>query len=159
MPPTFGQIPRPAEVRIPLCEGGQRRLPCVMSAVMHPFRVKVEAGDIDGMVGLLAEDVVFHSPVVFRPYQGRDAVATILRAAFETFEGLRYVREIGSDDASDHALVFQAGVAGRQVEGCDFIHVDESGAISEFTVMVRPLSGLLALGEAMKARLEAAARD
>jgi hypothetical protein len=123
---------------------------------MHTFRAAVEAGDIDGMVRLLADDVVFHSPVVFRPYEGRDAVAPILRAAFETFEKFRYVREIGADDAADRALVFVATIAGKHVEGCDFLRVDESGAITDFTVMVRPLSGMLALAEAMKARLEAA---
>jgi hypothetical protein len=122
---------------------------------VHPFRAAVEAGDVDAVVGLLAEDVVFHSPVVFRPYQGRDAVAPILRAALQTFEHFRYVREIGSDDAADHALVFQAEIAGRQVEGCDFVHVDETGVITELTVMVRPLSGIHTLAEAMKARLEA----
>jgi ketosteroid isomerase-like protein len=122
---------------------------------VHPFRAAVEARDINAAIALLSEDVVFHSPVVFRPYEGRDAVAPILRAAFQVFEEFRYVREIGADGARDHALVFQAMVAGRSVEGSDFLHTGDEGAITELTVMVRPLSGLLALGEAMKALLSA----
>jgi hypothetical protein len=105
------------------------------------------------MLGLLAEDVVFHSPIVFKPYQGRAAVAPILRAVLEVFEDFRYVREIGAPDAADHALVFRAAIGGREIEGSDFLHVDEDGSITEFTVMVRPLSAALALAEAMSARL------
>jgi hypothetical protein len=123
---------------------------------VHPFRAAIEARDINAAIALLSEDVVFHSPVVFRPYEGRDAVALVLRAAFQVLEDFRYVKEIGAEGARDHALVFEATVAGRSVEGCDFLHTDEDGAITEFTVMVRPLSGILALAEAMKAMLSAA---
>jgi hypothetical protein len=96
------------------------------------------------------------SPVVFKPYPGRDAVAAILHAVSRVFEDFRYVREIGAPDASDHALVFQARVGERQIEGCDFLHLDEDGSIDELAVMVRPLSGTLALADAMKAQLAAA---
>ena len=122
---------------------------------MHPFRAAVEARDIDAAVALLREDVVFRSPVVFTPYLGRDAVAPILHAVFHVFEDFRYEREIGAAGASDHVLVFTAHIGGKQVEGADFIHVDDDGAIDELTVMVRPMSGMLALAEAMKARLTA----
>jgi hypothetical protein len=120
---------------------------------MHPFRAAVEAKDIDAAVALLREDVVFRSPVVFKPYVGREAVAPILQAVSQVFEDFRYEREIGAEGAADHALVFTANVEGRQVEGADFIHVDDDGAIDELVVMVRPLSGMLAVAEAMKARL------
>jgi ketosteroid isomerase-like protein len=120
---------------------------------MHPFRAAVEAGDIDAAVRLLADDVEFRSPAVFKPYRGRDAVAQLLHAVSRVFEDFRYVREIGDPDGRDHALVFRARVGDREVEGCDFLHEDDDGAIAEFVVMVRPLSGLLALAEAMKARL------
>ncbi len=122
---------------------------------MHPFRAAVEARDIDGMLDLLAEDVVFRSPVVFKPYQGRDSVEPVLRAVSQVLEEFRYVREIGVPEAADHVLVFRANISGRQVEGSDFIHVDETGAITELVVMVRPLSAVLALAEAMNARLSA----
>ncbi|ODQ90585.1 hypothetical protein BHQ18_10720 [Mycolicibacterium flavescens] len=99
------------------------------------------------------DDVVFHSPVVFTPYRGRDALRPILAAVMEVFEDFRYVREIGAPDSPDHALVFQARVGDKDLEGCDFLRVDESGAISELTVMVRPMSATLTLADRMKARL------
>jgi hypothetical protein len=120
---------------------------------VHPFRRAIEARDIDAAVALLREDVVFRSPVVYTPYRGRDAVRPILDAVVMVFEDFRYVREIGADDARDHALVFEARVADRRLEGCDFIQLDDEGAISELTVMVRPLSAMLTLADAMKARL------
>ena len=122
---------------------------------MHPFRRAIEARDLDAAVALLHEDVVFKSPVVFRPYQGREAMRLILEAVFTVFEDFKYVREIGADDARDHALVFEARVGDKLLEGCDFIRLDDDGLISELTVMVRPLAATLALAEAMKAQLAA----
>ena len=122
---------------------------------MHPFRAAIEARDLDAAVALLREDVVFRSPVVFTPYKGREAMRQILAAVMDVFEDFRYVREIGAAGARDHALVFEARVAEKQLEGCDFIQLDEDGAIKEFTVMVRPLSATLVMAEAMKARLAA----
>jgi len=127
--------------------------------VTHPFRAAVEAGDIDAALALLAEDVVFRSPVVFAPYHGRQAVAPLLHAFSRVAEEFRYVREIGAPDAADHVLVFQARVGGRQLEGSDFLHAGADGLIDEFVVMVRPLSAALALAEAMKAQLAAATAD
>jgi ketosteroid isomerase-like protein len=123
--------------------------------VTHPFRAAIEARDLDAAVALLREDVVFRSPVVFTPYEGRDALRMILGAVIEVFEDFRYVREIGAEGARDHALVFEARVGDKQVQGCDFIHLDGDGLIDEFTVMVRPMQAMLALAEAMKARLAA----
>jgi hypothetical protein len=123
---------------------------------MHPFRVAVEAQDLEAAVALMTDDVVFRSPVVFKPYQGRDAVAMLLGAVARVFEDFRYEREIGAPDASDHALVFRAHVGDRELEGCDFLHTNEQGLIDELCVMVRPMSGVHALAEAMKAQLELA---
>jgi hypothetical protein len=120
---------------------------------VHPFRAAIEARDIDAAVALLADDVVFRSPVVFKPYRGRDSVKAILFAVSQVFRDFRYVREIGAPDAADHALVFQARVGDREIEGCDFIHVGDGGSIDELTVMVRPLSATIALAEAMNAML------
>jgi len=120
---------------------------------VHPFGAAIEAGDVDAAVALLTDDVEFRSPVVFTPYRGRDAVATILHAVARVFDDFRYLREIGGPGARDHALVFQARVGDRQVEGCDFLHANDSGAIDELVVMIRPMSGLLALAEVMKAEL------
>jgi hypothetical protein len=110
---------------------------------------------MDAAVALLDEDAVFRSPVAFKPYRGRAAVAPILHAVFRVFEDFRYVREIGSEDAADHALVFQARIGDQQIEGCDFLHTDDRGSIDELVVMVRPLTGTLALAKAMEAQLAA----
>ena len=126
---------------------------------MHPFRAAIEAQDFDAIPALLTEDVVFRSPVVFKPYHGRDAVGMLLAAVSRVFEDFRYEREIGAPDARDHALVFSARVGDRELEGCDFLHTNEDGLIDDFCVMVRPLSGTLALAEAMKAELLAAQED
>ena len=120
---------------------------------MHPFGRAIEAMDIDAAVALMREDVVFRSPAVFKPYHGREAVRRLLEAVAAVFGDFRYTREIGGDGARDHALVFEARVGDKQVEGCDFIQLDEEGAISELMVMVRPMSGMLALAEAMKVQL------
>ena len=123
---------------------------------MHPFAAALQARDLDGALAQIADDVVFRSPIVFKPYEGRAAVEMILRAVMQVFEDFRYAREIGAEGARDHAFVFTARVGDRQVHGCDFIHTDEHGLISEFDVMVRPLSGAQALAEAMRAQLAGA---
>ncbi len=120
---------------------------------MQPFRVAIETGDLDAALALVHDDVVFKSPVVFTPYEGREALRRILSAVIEVFEDFRYVREIGAEDARDHALVFEARVGGKRLEGCDFIRRDDDGVITELTVMVRPMSAIVELADAMKARL------
>ncbi|QEU84311.1 nuclear transport factor 2 family protein [Streptomyces viridosporus] len=126
---------------------------------MQAFREAVEAGDLDAAVALLAEDVVFTSPVVFKPYTGKPVTGAILRAVAEVFEDFRYVREINDAGGRDHALVFTARVGDRTIEGCDFLHVGDDGLIDAFTVMVRPLSGAQALAAAMGARIARDARE
>ena len=120
---------------------------------MHPFRSAIETGDIDRALELFSPEVVFNSPVVFRPYHGRDALAVILRTVARVFQDFRYEREIGAAGASDHALVFRARVGDRELRGCDFLHTGPDGLIDELTVMVRPRSAMLALAEAMQAEL------
>ncbi|CAL9609918.1 nuclear transport factor 2 family protein [Streptomyces sp. enrichment culture] len=126
---------------------------------MRAFREAVEAHDLDAAVALLAEDVVFTSPVVFKPYTGRAITGAILRAVAEVFEDFRYVRAIDDAGGRDHALVFTARVGDREIEGCDFLHVDDDGQIDSFTVMVRPLSGAQALAAAMGARFDQIAQQ
>jgi hypothetical protein len=120
---------------------------------MQEFRSAIEARDIDRLAALFTDDVVFRSPVVHAPYQGRDQAMALLRAVAQVFEDFRYTREIGAQGAADQALVFRARVGDREVEGCDFIHVDEQGLIDELYVMVRPATGLMALAEAMRDQL------
>ncbi|MFF5982344.1 nuclear transport factor 2 family protein [Streptomyces olindensis] len=126
---------------------------------MHPFRKAVESGDLDALAALLADDVVFTSPVAFKPYPGKAITAAILRGVSRVFQDFTYVREIADPDGRDHAFVFTATVAGKQLQGCDFLHFDDDGKIDEFTVMVRPLSAAQALSEAMGAQFEQIARE
>jgi len=120
----------------------------------HPFRTAVEADDHDAIHALLAEDVVFTSPVAFRPYRGRAITAAIVRGVSRVFEDFRYVREFSGADGRDHALVFEARVGDLAVHGCDLLHTDGEGRIDELVVMVRPLSAATALAEAMGAQFD-----
>lgn len=122
--------------------------------MVQSFRQAVEARDTDAMAALLADDVVFTSPVAFKPYPGKPITAAILRGVMRVFEDFRYVREITDSGGRDHALVFEATVSGKKVTGCDFIRVNEAGLIDDFMVMVRPLSGATALSEAMAAQFD-----
>jgi hypothetical protein len=118
---------------------------------MHPFRAAVEAGDIDAGLALFAEDATLDSPVAFKPFVGIDAVGVVLRAVFETFQDFHYTDEFASDGS--HALVFRARVGDKSVEGLDLIRMEDSGKIKNLTVMVRPMSGLIALAEEMSAKV------
>ena len=118
---------------------------------MHPFRAAVEAKDLDAALALFADDATLDSPVAFKPFVGIDQITVVLRAIAETFEDFHYTDEFASDGA--HALVFRARVGDRDVEGLDLIREDGAGRIQNLTVMVRPMSGLIALAEAMSAKV------
>jgi hypothetical protein len=119
------------------------------------LRKAVEATDLDGMREALADDVVFHSPITFKPFEGRESVSMLLGVVFRTFEDFRYTDELDRDDVK--ALVFKARVGDKEVEGLDLLRIDGEGKIADFTVMVRPLSGAMALAEAVGKGLEQAA--
>ena len=128
---------------------------------MHAFRDAVERDDFDGLGDLLADDVVFRSPVAYRPYEGRPVVAAILRAVGRVFQDFRYTGELAGDGGRS-ALVFATRVDDVELHGCDFITTDDAGRITELTVMVRPLSAANALAEAMAAefpRIQAEATE
>jgi len=117
------------------------------------FVKAVESGDREAVPELLAEDVVFRSPVVFRPYEGRDIVAAVLtEGAMNVFEDFRYSDRFESDDAA--ALIFEARVGDRELQGLDLLRFDGEGRVRELTVMVRPMSGLNALAEGMAREFE-----
>ncbi len=122
---------------------------------MRPFRAAVEAEDIEAAVACLAPDVEFFSPFAFRPFTGHESVSGVLRAVFETFEDFRYTDELSGPDGAG-VLVFRARVGETQLEGIDLVRsAREDGLIEEFTVMVRPANGLMALGEAMGPKVAA----
>src|SRR4051795_9444249 len=114
---------------------------------MNALREALQRGGQDAAVALLADDVVFRSPAVFKPYEGRATVETILRTVFTVFEDFRYTDEL--DGEGVHGLIFEANVGDRSVQGLDLVRSDSDGRIAEFTVMVRPASGLIALAERM----------
>lgn len=119
----------------------------------HPFAIAALAGDHDAIDALLAEDVVFTSPVAFRPYTGKAATALILRTVFTVFEDFKYVRQVVSSDGRDAVLEFEAKVDGKHINGADFLRSNDDGLIEDFKVMVRPLSAAQALAERMGVEL------
>jgi hypothetical protein len=118
-----------------------------MAAMSDAFRDAVLARDHSAMVETLSQEVVFNSPVAFLPFEGRDAVGQVLGAVMETFEDFRYTDELQGPTA--HALVFSARVGPKKLQGIDLLRFDSDGRIRDFTVLVRPLSGTIALAEAM----------
>ncbi|MBA9005781.1 nuclear transport factor 2 family protein [Thermomonospora cellulosilytica] len=127
------------------------------------FQQAVHDRDLDTITALLAPDVRFFSPVKFTPFTGADMVGGLFGVLLRTFEDFRYTGElhgharIGADgpDAPSHILIFHATVAGRHIHGIDLIQTDAQGLITDFTVMVRPLSAVTALSEAVHAGLVA----
>jgi hypothetical protein len=124
-----------------------------MSKAASDFRAAIERRDLDGMVAALADDVVLHSPVSFKPFEGKEAVARLLEILLRTFEDFRYTDELPGEEV--HALIFRARVGDRDVEGLDLVRPGPDGRIVDFTVMVRPLTAVVALAEAVGAQLAA----
>ena len=118
------------------------------------FRRAAETKDFSALDELFAEDVVFRSPVVFKPYEGREAVAMLLTAVAQVFEDFRYTDQVETGDAA--ALAFSARVGDRELDGIDFLHFDADGRVNRMEVFVRPMSGVNALAGAMQRKLEEA---
>jgi hypothetical protein len=117
------------------------------------FRAAVESGDHAGMVAALAPDAVLRSPVSFKPFEGREAVSRLFEILVETFEDFRYTDEFVAGGKA--ALVFRARIGDRELEGIDLFRFDDEGQIAELTVMVRPMSAVIALAEAVGPKLAA----
>jgi hypothetical protein len=115
------------------------------------FRQAVEGKDLQAMEAALAPDVVFSSPAVFKRYEGREATMGLLRLVTTVFEDFRYIDELESSGSA--ALVFEARVGDRELQGIDYLRLNDEGLVSELMVLIRPLSGLNALAEAMGALL------
>jgi hypothetical protein len=118
------------------------------------FREAAEQKDIAAAAELFAPGIVFHSPVTFHPFLGRETVTQLLSIVAETFEDFRYTDQIGS--GAVHALIFRASIDGRELEGIDLLRLDEEGLIEDFTVMIRPMSGLIPFAQAMGEKAQAA---
>jgi hypothetical protein len=115
------------------------------------FRAAAESKDFSAIDELFSQDVVFRSPVVFKPYEGQEAIGMLLGAVSQVFEDFRYTDHVETGDAA--ALAFSARVGDRELDGIDFLHFDDEGRISRMEVFVRPMSGMHALADAMQKRL------
>ncbi|MFW5823385.1 MAG: nuclear transport factor 2 family protein [Marinobacter sp.] len=114
-----------------------------------------QSGSTQGLDELLAEDAVFHSPVVHTPQRGRAVTRDYLAAAFHVLNNdkFEYLREIV--DGNTAVLEFRTELDGTVINGVDIIEWDETGRIRDFKVMVRPLRAINKLHEMMAAVLEA----
>src|SRR5262249_41609579 len=117
------------------------------------FRRAVEAKDFDAMASALSPEVIFYSPIAFKPYRGRETTMRLFAMVMRVFEDFRYVAELQGEGT--RGLVFRARIGEHEIEGWDYLKLDAAGRIAEFTVMVRPLSSAMALADAMGARLKA----
>lgn len=112
----------------------------------------VAAGDLSEVATLCAADAVFRSPLAFTPYEGAPVVAQFLQQAAQTIEDFRYHRTFVAGDNSA-VLEFSGRVQDKVLKGVDIITFDAEGRITEFEVMVRPATGLQALGAEMTRRM------
>lgn len=119
----------------------------------HVIANPSEAGDV--FDGLIAEDATFHSPIVFTPIRGKEMVKLYLTTAAATLagpdNGFHYVNEVVGPNMA--VLEFETTVDGKYVNGVDMITCDDTGKITEFKVMVRPLQAINAVHEKMRAAL------
>jgi hypothetical protein len=114
----------------------------------------------DELEELLADDVVFYSPILHTPQRGREATTTYVRAANQALPGdggeggeggFRYTKQVLAGDVA--VLEFETTVQGKYVNGVDIIRCDEDGRIVELRVMIRPLQAVNAVNESMRALL------
>jgi hypothetical protein len=111
--------------------------------------------DLSALPELLDAQAVFRSPMAHTPYPGAQVVSMILNTVMNVFADFAYHRELATADGLNVILEFSARVGEKELKGIDMIRFNEQGKIVEFEVMVRPLSGLQALGEEMGQRLGA----
>lgn len=128
-------------------------MPPAVAEALGKWHAMIAAGDLRALPELLHPQAVFRSPMAFKPYSGAPLVALILNTVLQVFEDFVYHRELASADGSSLVLEFSARVGERELKGIDMIRFDEDGKIVEFEVMIRPMSGLQALGEEMARRL------
>jgi len=114
----------------------------------------LESRDMSILNELLAEEVVFRSPVAFQPYPGKQWVFFILTNVIQVFENFTYHREFISEDGNNVVLEFSANVGDKKLKGVDMIQFNEEGQMIDFEVMIRPKSGLEALAVQMGQRMQ-----
>lgn len=120
-----------------------------------PFRQAVESRDFEAILETLAADIHFRSPAVYRPIDGREAVRGLLRTVAEVL-GPELVYHWQVREGDREVLCFTSRVGDREVEGVDLLRYDANGKVAELVVMIRPVSALIAIRDAVAARLQAA---
>jgi ketosteroid isomerase-like protein len=120
---------------------------------VEAFRQAASTGDAASMGSLFAPDAAFFSPAVHRPYEGHEAVMHVLGAAIRVLHPLEYTDAVVSAERA--VLFFSTEVGGKRVEGIDALRFDGEGRIRELVVMIRPLSALNVVVEAMAQALSA----
>lgn len=126
--------------------------PAVAASLAH-WHDMVARLDLSELPKIVHPQAVFRSPMAVHPYSPAPALILALSTVIQVFQDFQYHRELASDDGLNVVLEFSARVGDKQLKGIDLIRFDEQGLIVEFEVMVRPLSGLQALGAEMGARL------
>ena len=126
--------------------------PAAARSLAH-WHAMVAAQDMGALGDILHRKAVFRSPMAHTPYPSAQAVQLIIGQVMQVFENFTYHREMASADGLSVVLEFSASVQGKELKGVDLIQFDAQGLIVDFEVMVRPLSGLQALGEEMGKRL------
>ena len=123
------------------------------AAALAQWHELIASNDLRTLQQLLHPQAVFRSPMAFKPYAGAPVVSMILNTVSQVFEDFVYHRELATADGLSAVLEFSAKVGERELKGIDLIRFDEDGKIVEFEVMIRPMSGLQALGDEMGRRL------
>ena len=124
------------------------------TAIAH-WHDMLASRDMNILNELLAEDVVFRSPVAYQPYSSKPVVYFILSNVIQVFENFSYHREFYSADGNNVVLEFSAQVGDKKLKGIDMIQLNDAGEIIDFEVMIRPKSGLEALALQMGQRMQA----
>ncbi|MCO6188656.1 nuclear transport factor 2 family protein [Rhizobium sp. L1K21] len=113
----------------------------------------IEKNDLSELHTIIHPDAVFRSPMAYTVYGPAPALILVLTTVIQVFEDFKYHRQLVSDDGLNVVLEFSAHIGDKQLKGIDLIQFNEEGQIVEFEVMVRPMSGLQALGAEMGKRL------
>lgn len=117
----------------------------------------VEERDWNLLQKILADEVEFHSPFVWKPKVGRGITAFILQNVTDIFEHFTYHREWSQD--GEMALEFSAEINGLQIKGIDLIKFNSQNQIEKFEVMLRPANALMIVGQEMSSRIKKAGLD
>ena len=113
----------------------------------------VQTRDMTDLAAIIHPQATFRSPMAFKPYRSREAVILILSTVITIFENFTYHRAFAGEDGLNVVLEFSADVGDKSLKGIDMIHFDDSGLFVDFELMVRPASGLQALGAEMARRM------